>query len=384
MLVRPRAGARDAPAPFLRPAALVTYTSRADASLGHDRIGRRRIARHIAGVIGCPFAGEYDPAARYPRPLYFVPEDTVPSAIAATLGIRSQEDLFGGVVPWPFVATKIITHPLVRRDARAPEGWSQRFSDRVGDAALPGFAAFSPDDARRAAAALLPNGPVRIKRATGVGGGGQHVATTASGVDDVLATIDPGEVAVHGVAVEQHLGDVTTYSIGQLQVNGQFVSYCGEQRLTRNNHDGLVYGGTDLLVARGDWDSLCGLELFPAERRAVELARRYDRAAAECYEGFYASRRNYDVAEGTDARGKRCCGVLEQSWRIGGASGAESVALAALRDEPARACVRTLAREVYGSDPAVPSGAFVYYCGTDPKHGPLTKYAAVVRDADAR
>ena len=44
---------------------------------------------------------------------------------------------------------------------------------------------------------------------------------------------------------------------------------------------------------------------------------------------FFASRRNYDVVAGLDARGQRRCGVLEQSWRVGGASPAELVALAA-------------------------------------------------------
>ena len=47
-----------------------------------------------------------------------------------------------------------------------------------------------------------------------------------------------------------------------------------------------------------------------------------DAAATECFPGLVASRRNYDVAQGTNARGKRCSGVLEQSWRLGGATGA--------------------------------------------------------------
>ena len=41
------------------------------------------------------------------------------------------------------------------------------------------------------------------------------------------------------------------------------------------------------------------------------------------FPGLFASRCNYDVVTGADGVGKHHSGVLEQSWRAGGASGAE-------------------------------------------------------------
>lgn len=44
-----------------------------------------------------------------------------------------------------------------------------------------------------------------------------------------------------------------------------------------------------------------------------------DAAALDCFPGFFASRRNYHIGQGRDAKGRFKSGVLEQSWRIGGA-----------------------------------------------------------------
>ena len=50
-------------------------------------------------------------------------------------------------MPHAFMATKAITHPLVRPQAVAPEGWSPRFADRVREVVLPGFSVFTIEDA---------------------------------------------------------------------------------------------------------------------------------------------------------------------------------------------------------------------------------------------
>ena len=84
---------------------------------------------------------------------YFVPSCTLNGDEAAALGIHGPDDLFGGVVPHAFVATKAISHPLVAPDAAALPGWNPAFAARVGDAVLDGYTAFNPDDARRAGSA---------------------------------------------------------------------------------------------------------------------------------------------------------------------------------------------------------------------------------------
>jgi hypothetical protein len=350
----------------------------------HDAASRYAIAQRLAKVMGYAFSGEYEPAASYTPPVYFVPSDAVPAAAARTLGIRAANDLYGGVVPHLFVGTKVITHPLHRHDARAPAGWSHEFADRVRDVVLRGYAAFSREDARAAAAEILTIGAVRIKCATGIGGSGQHIAANLEAVDAALAAIDERELTEHGVVVEENLSDVATYSVGQVAVRDVTMSYCGMQRVTRNNRGALVYGGSALSVVRGGFASLQALDLPDAARNAIVLAQRYDEAATRSFPGFFASRRNYDVAHGIDAGGRSREGVLEQSWRIGGASGAEIVALEAFRNDASRQQVRASSVELYGSVVAVPAGAFVYFHGDDARVGPLTKYAVANRDADPR
>jgi hypothetical protein len=138
-----------------------------------------------------------------------------------------------------------------------------------------------------------------------------------------------------------------------------------------------VYGGSELVIVRGDFDAL--LELDPPEeaRLAVAQARAYEAAAIGCFPGLFASRRNCDVALGLDASGRRRSGVLEQSWRIGGASSAEIAALEAFRAEPALHAARALSVETYGESETPPSHATVYFRGVDERVGPITKYAVV-------
>ena len=105
-----------------------------------------------------------------------MPDDTLIGVdLARRLGIYDEQDLFGGIVPHPFVATKTITHPLVDRTADAPDGWSHDLGDRLRDVVLFGFTAFSRQDARRAGILVLERGAARIKPSCGIGGRGQAV-----------------------------------------------------------------------------------------------------------------------------------------------------------------------------------------------------------------
>src|SRR5499427_910266 len=81
--------------------------------------------------------------------------------------------------------------------------------------------------------------------------------------------------------------------------------------------------------------------------------------ATEEFHGFAASRRNYDVAQGIGADGRRRSGVLEPSWRIGGASSAELAALAAFARDPSLKIVRASHLEEYGEGRRAPAGACV-------------------------
>jgi hypothetical protein len=351
----------------------------------HERATRAGIAERLAALKGFDFAGEYDPAARYPGPVYLVPSDTlIGLKAAAALGVRGEHDLFGGVVPHAFIATKAITHPLVRPEAQAPPGWSPGFGRRVSDAVLAGFTAFTPRDARRAGSRLLERGPVRLKPVRATGGRGQIVVADAAGLETALGAMDPVELSGHGLVLEEDLIDVTTYSVGQVRVAELVATYWGMQRLTPDNHGAKVYGGSELFVARGGFEALSGLDPPGEAGLAVAQAQVYDAAAAEHFPGLFASRRNYDIAQGLDAEGRRRSGVLEQSWRIGGASGAEVAALEAFRAEPTLRAVRAITVEVYGGGAEPPPQATVYFRGVDERDGPLLKYALVTLHDHAR
>ncbi|RZL96444.1 MAG: DUF3182 family protein [Variovorax sp.] len=341
----------------------------------HERATRAQLAWRLARLKQSRFQGEYDSAQSYAAPLYFVPSDTlVDDERLGRLGICGRHALFGGVVPHPFVLTKVISHPLVDAGAAAPQGWSLEFADRVRDSVLAGFSVFTLEDARRAGTQLLAHGPVRVKPVRATGGRGQQVAHDEKALAQCLAAMDAAEIAQHGLVLEENLEEPVTYSVGQVHVGPLVASYYGWQRLVRDNHGREVYGGSDLTVARGDFDALLQLS-FPSEiRLAVEQAGVFHRAVEACFPGFFASRINYDVAQGRDGAGRQRSGVLEQSWRVGGASGAEIAALEIFHDQPERRTVNASCFEAYGDGVVPPSNATVYFSGVDEHVGQITKY----------
>ena len=348
---------------------------------GHESRSQNRAAAKVAALLGYGYGGEYDARASYDRPLYFVPRETVSDmAQAARLGIHGERDLFGGVVPYPHVATKVITHPLLRPDCAAPPGWAPAFGEQVRDVVLPGYSAFSHDDAHAAGLQMLAGGAVRIKLAGGIGGTGQTVAADAQSLDAQLGALARTELQRGGVVLERNLNEVVTRSVGQVRIGGHVASYCGIQHLTRNNAGEEVYGGSELLVARGDFEALLGLPHADEVKMAVAQACAYHRAALACFPGLLASRCNYDVAQGVDDSGAWRSGVLEQSWRIGGATGAELAALAAFQADPSLMVVRAATTEAYGGA-VPPPDADVYYQGVDRYVGPIAKYTRTLPDA---
>lgn len=370
-----------------RPGHVVLYTptensagngaASSTAPAGHEAITRIRIGEKLAELKGHRFAGEYDATANYAHDnLYFVPVDTLLLAQAKALGIHTRDQLFGGIVPHPFIATKSITHPLVHPHAVAPAGWMPSFPAAVANVVLAGFTAFSAEDAHTAASQLLQQNSVRVKPALGIGGSGQSVITTLDQLDNALDAIEPEELALYGVVLEQNLEEVATYSVGQVHVGSLRITYYGTQHLTTNHRGAQVYGGSVLHVVRGNFDALRQLKLAPPLRLAVEQAYQYDTAANVSFPGFIASRRNYDIAQGIDSRGQPRSGVLEQSWRLGGASPAEIAALQAFATDPELRTVQAASCERYGAHEPPPY-ATLYFRGEDPHVGQLVKYSTI-------
>ncbi|MBA1272291.1 DUF3182 family protein [Stutzerimonas azotifigens] len=354
-----------------------TYPNRSREP-GHERYVHQALAQRLAHLQGIDYGGDCDPGSVTAGAVYLVPSGTVVGcAHAEQLGLRDEQDLFGGVVPWAFVATKAITHPLICADAQAPDGWSTAFAEQVRGATLDGFSVFSRADARRAAERLLARGPLRSKPVRATGGRGQQLIDSLQALEQALAELDEHELGECGLVLEENLQEVVTFSVGQVRVGGRVASYYGTQRLTPDNAGESVYGGSDLVVVAGRFEALLGLDLSPEVRQAVEQAQQYDAAASACYPGFFASRRNYDIALGIDAHGRQRSGVLEQSWRIGGASSAEIAALEAFARPGGATVVRVRSVEAFGEGAQVPSAAQVLYQGHDEDVGFITKYVLV-------
>lgn len=332
-----------------------------------------QVHQHLAGCIGAlldlPFVGVRHDSIAEPQ-LYLIPDATL---IGPQRHIRSEADLYGGVVSHPFMATKAISHPLIDNHAVAPAGWTDEFMRLAGDAVLPGYSAFDAGDALRAGQALLQSGPLRAKQVQGRAGRGQQIIHDLQQLRRWLDSLEDAELHAHGVVLEQNLKDVRTYSVGQSRVGTHLISYFGQQQLTLANDGAAVYGGSDLHVVRGGYKVLRQQFESSLVRAAIDKAQRYEQAAEASFPGFIASRRNCDVALGITQAGQLCMGVLEQSWRIGGASSAEIHALQAFAADPALERIRASSWEFYGQSPPIPDDGQILYQGDDPEAGFITK-----------
>lgn len=344
----------------------------------HESVIHQDIALRLADLMDIPFGGTFD-KRRHTQRCYFVPTDTlIGHDLKERLGIRGEMDLFGGYADHAFMPTKAITHGVPGPQSQRPPGWSEEFSRHIAESTLPGYTAFSLDDARSAGDLLFAtHGAFRLKPVDTTAGRGQKVIADMKALEGALAELDTDALATGGVVLEAQLDSVSTYSIGQVRLPGLTVSYVGTQRLTLDNHGQQVYGGSRLQFARGGFNALQGLGLSDECRRAVELARVYDDAAGNCYPGFFASRRNYDVAAGTDTRGTHRMGVLEQSWRIGGASRAEIAAIEVLAANPDCPGLWAETLELFGEHEDAPAHAVETFAGKDPHLGLIRKYVMV-------
>lgn len=356
------------------PGTVVVYPAR-EHEPEHERTVHFKLGARIADILGMDFGGLYDAARHNEGPLYIIPTCTlIGMGIARQLGIRSTDDLYGGVAPAAFVPTKAITHALLHAKACAPAGWSHAFGRDVQDSVLAGITTFTPEDARKAGGQLLRNGSIRIKPVLATAGRGQQVVSSQAELNQALEAQDHDQLARYGLVLEENLNDVSTFSVGQVRIGGIVASYVGTQCLTQDNNGEMVYGGSDLIVVRGGFDRLLGLSLSADFQAAISKAQVYDQAALRCFTGLIASRRNYDIASGTSSRGEPRCGVLEQSWRIGGASAAEVAAIQAFHENGQLQSVQAMTVELFGTRAEPPSGAEALFSGIDPELGQLSKY----------
>ncbi|WP_368563834.1 DUF3182 family protein [Pseudoxanthomonas sp. UTMC 1351] len=343
--------------------------------LPHDREPHEALCRHLSKILDWPYEGWFSAGQEYPELPYFLPFETLSTDEAADWGVSSADSLLGGVVPHPFVATKSVAHPLVPGAVASPAGWNPALGPQIAAYTLPGYSAFSKSDVYRAIERLLPLGPVRLKCAASRGGVGQAVISDA-GRDSAFVEVLEPDVLAAGVAAEVNLGELRTISIGEVDLPGMTLAYHGEQRLTRTEDGTSVYGGSYLHVFRGNLAQLAQNHLPPGISDAIAAALGYERSVMDAFPGVFASRRNYDVAIGSQDSGNEHVAVLEHSWRVGGASAAEIAAYEALLNAPSEQWVEAYTCELYGEG-TPPANAQVLFQGNVPGNGKLTKYCGV-------
>ena len=341
----------------------------------HEHAVHLKLADYLARLLGVGRATPDQPPAGADRYYYLPTETLVDPQRYRPMGIVDEHDLFGGLVTHPFMATKAISHPLPD-GASFPPGWTDAFAREAREALLHGYTVFSKRDARRAADRLLRDGPIRLKPVLACAGRGQAVIEQAEDLEPLLAQMDDATLGVVGLVLEEQLDNVQTYSVGQVCVGDLVCSYYGTQHLTHDHQGTEVYGGSDLVVVRGGYQALLQLPIEEHLRLAINQAMAYERAAQRHFPGFVASRRNYDVARGLNHQKRLRSGVLEQSWRLGGASSAEILALQAFADDPALQRVDASTHEVFGPT-ALPADATLFYQGNDRELGPFSKYARI-------
>nr|WP_274425086.1 DUF3182 family protein [Chelativorans sp. YIM 93263] len=328
-------------------------------------------------MLGFEYGGECE-SARLDESCYLIPRDTLCGTDSVPrFQIAGEGDILGGWVPEAYMATKAILHPLVSPEASAPPGWPQKLAAMAEEYVLPGASAFSAADTVAGGQDLLLEGPVRLKPVYGKGGHGQMVVTDIQALPNTVSQLSAVNAPENGFVIEANLSDVDTYTVGQSRLPRCTVSYCGTQFLTEDNTGGPAYGGSELTAVLGGYDNLPA-DILPEEMlQAVRYAAGFDDLVDEYLPGLIASRRNYDVACGRAHDGALRMGIIDQSRRVGGATGAELVAAEVLVKDPDARAVRARSAEIYGDEQSVPEGALICFQGDDPEVGPLLKCAFV-------
>ncbi|MEA5668471.1 DUF3182 family protein [Stenotrophomonas sp. MH1] len=340
------------------------FDSSADCA-PHEVAALRFAAARLAALLRLDYdAAETSPGVNGQG--YRIPMSTLSFVQADALRISDESHLWGGIVPHAFVATKLVSHPLWSAGAARPEGW--RAIDGIEALTLPGYSVFSREDAWAAGCALLQAGQVRVKSPFARGGNGQVVVGDEEALRRWLAALMDEPVRA-GLVLERNLAESSTCSVGSSCLPGHEIAYRGSQCTVAGPGGHDVYGGSTLEVHRGTLKTL--RTAFPDE--SVCMAEAYDTKVRGAYD-VLASRRNYDVIAGVDSQGIRHAGVLEQSWRFGGASMAELLALEWFQQHPQDDVVSAETVESYGEG-ILPAGAVVYAEGGA---GMPRKYARVL------
>jgi Protein of unknown function (DUF3182) len=289
-------------------------------------------------------------AAANGSPRYFVPINTLSKRFAVAQSIRTPDDLYGGVVQHPLHGHKGALHKLVP-GGHAPAPYSRRFAQMVAPAVLPGFTAFSPEDAVRAFAELGGQGHVvRHKDPRRTNCRGQTIVESPCHAK-LLAEQLGESLAHHGSVLEVNLHNPETFNVGLLHFDGKPYSFIGDQRTAKDSTDAEMYAGTTLRMVRGDLGKLAQAPgLDETKKRGIIQAKIVSEAYSNL--GVMSSRMVLDVIQGTSGDSNvGLSGVADPALRPGGASPAELLAIEKLRADSSISEVSTRVDVYFGVPP---------------------------------
>lgn len=345
-----------------------------------DLITQQVLSQRFAALLDIKLLASPDTTAHPPLDLnecYYLPSHTLLQHEAKALGIKSLQDLYGGVVPYPFLLYKTLSHPIHHPSMNSPEGWNNDLGLILRPYVLKGCSAFNTQDALWTAEGMIHDGPLRIKLATANAGRGQWVVNNHEEVVDLFNQAQYQPFFEEGVIIEEALNNTVSFSIGQTEIGNYLISYCGEQEVTIDLKGQHTYGGSTLSVVQGGYSQLENILSFEKHKEALRMVQQYERHIFKAYPQIYASRRNYDVLQGVNAKGQMRLGVLEPSWRAGGASMAELLAFEAFTANSRLHHIRTWTKERYVSDLETLEKSDQTYCIAPEQTGWLVKSAGV-------
>lgn len=318
--------------------------------------------------------------------------------------------IYGSTLPRALIDryTKVQVHEPFD-DAEVPAWFDHRFPEYVRTATLPGYSCFSPGSLAAAAEHMLgEHVRVRLKDPNGASGVGQSTIGT---VGEIAPTLDAiasdvtashavdlaGYLARYGYVVEAEIDDVEAWSVTLTRTpDGHYSSFGRLRETTVDTADrGVIqnYGGTSLVVVRGDPEALTcvpagGAVVYdPAIDEDIRLAPSPGVIeAAQCYiegmrlweaEGALTTRANVDVVTGRiagrDGSHREIAAAVEDSGRVGGASPAELLGIEALRADPTLSYVVRSSRHgfddvarTYARYAATVPGSRTFWNGADP------------------
>jgi hypothetical protein len=285
------------------------------------------VAKRIAMLLG----GEMREAGDSSHKVYHVPFAAVHADLAAARRIAGTGDLYGGIVREHQHADKAILHLLPSESAAYPLWYSPRFAECVRDVVLPGYTAFTQEDALDAFNLMRSNGfSVRLKDPANTGGLGQHLVQSGAELTRTMAEYRD-RLPRTGIVLEADLHGPTTVTIGYVNIDG--VEYTWHGRPYDINHDGMRrFGGNALTVVRGGLKVLREYSVDPHDRLAIDQAER----VLDAYSllGTAVSRATLDAVQGTACDGTFLSGITDPSLRPSASSAAEVRAIEALVASP--------------------------------------------------